>query len=440
VPRHARGGQTTSERDSDRDARGEFAHRDPDTHAQCEPDTEAHGQIPELLTSHALTVAGFVGRAHAREAGAAVTFRRPGSLFRGWKSVAPVGRPGQTPFMSAVEIVQVDPLDQQTVDGWLAVRQAVRDADFPQLPPTAPASDIVGLLRRRSDRRVEQWVARRDQEVVAALELLFHLRDNQHLVGAELVVAPDHRRQGIGTALAGHAERRAVAEGRDTLVAYAVDTITGGPPRSPHGQRFAEALGYVRVLDEVHRVADLTTVSDAELDRLLSEAWQRAEGYEIVQWAGAKPEEILEGAAYLNGRMFLDAPLGEMDLRHAVFDTGRVREMEAHHRALGMLELGTVVRHRASGEVAGYTEITLVPGDEEHCWQGNTIVDPNHRGRRLGTILKIENYRLLRSYRPRMRYVHTWNAEVNAYMISINEAIGYRAVDRWIGYQKKLPT
>jgi hypothetical protein len=45
---------------------------------------------------------------------------------------------------------------------------------------------------------------------------------------------------------------------------------------------------------------------------------------------------------------------------------------------------------------------------------------------------------LLRSYRPRMRYVHTWNAEVNAHMIGINEAVGYRAVDRWIAYQKKL--
>jgi hypothetical protein len=80
-----------------------------------------------------------------------------------------------------------------------------------------------------------------------------------------------------------------------------------------------------------------------------------------------------------------------------------------------------------------------MPGGEEHCWQGNTIVDPEHRGHRLGTILKVENHRQLRSYRPRMRYVHTWNAEVNAHMIAINEAVGYRAVDRWIAYQKKLP-
>lgn len=324
------------------------------------------------------------------------------------------------------------------VDGWLAVRRAAQDADVPHMPPVAPAPNIVGLLRRRSDKRVEQWVARRDGEVVAAAELQFPLRDNRHLVEMSIVVAPDHRRQGIGAALLGHAEQRAGAEGRDTLVTYVVDTLPGGPPRPTHGQRFAEAFGYVRVLDEVHRVADLTAVSDSALDRLLADAWRHAEGYEVVQWAGHTPEEIVEGVAYLNGRMFVDAPMGEMDMEQAMVDVDRVREGEAYSQAAGILELGTAVRHRDRGEVAGYTGIQVLPGKETHCWQGNTIVDPNHRGRRLGTILKAENHKLLRSYRPRMRYVHTWNAEVNQHMIAINEAVGYRAVDRWFAYQKKL--
>ncbi|HLU33371.1 MAG TPA: GNAT family N-acetyltransferase [Natronosporangium sp.] len=338
--------------------------------------------------------------------------------------------------MGAVEVVQVDPQDQRMVDQWLAVRQAAQEADAPHLPSVAPAPHIVGLLRHRSDRRVEQWVARRDGEVVAAAELQFHLRDNRHLVEVDLVVSPQWRRQGIGTALVRHVERRAVAQGRDTLVAYVVDPIAGGPPRPRHGQRFAASHGYVRVLDEVHRVADLTAVPEADLDRLLAGAWRRAAGYELVQWAGRMPEEIVDGVAYLDSRMLVDSPTGELDLEQAVVDADRMREVEAYSRATGMLELGTAVRHR--GEVAGYTAIEVIPGDEEHCWQGNTIVDPRHRGRRLGTVLKVENHRLLRSYRPRMRFVHTWNAEVNQHMIAINEALGYRAVDRWIAYQKKL--
>jgi GNAT superfamily N-acetyltransferase len=341
--------------------------------------------------------------------------------------------------MSDLEIVPVDPLDQATVDQWLALLQAAQDADAPHLPKVAPAPAIVGLLRRTSATRTERWLARRAGRVVGAAEINLFQRDNRHLAEMELCVAPDHRRQGIGSALLGHVEQRVAADGRDTVITFVVDPLEAGPARPVHGQRFAEAAGYAKGLDEIHRAADLTAVPDSQLDPLLADAWRHADGYELVQWASRKPDDIVDGVAYLNGRMNLDAPIGELTLEQEKVDAARVRESEAKTYAQGTLELGTVVRHRASGEVAGYTEIHVIPGDEEHCWQGNTIVDPTHRGKRLGTILKIENHRLLRSYRPRMRYVHTWNAEVNDHMIAINEAVGYRAVDRWIAYQKKLP-
>lgn len=340
--------------------------------------------------------------------------------------------------MTELSIAAIDPLDQAAVDQWLAVQQAAQDADGLHLPKVAAATRIVGLLRSTSARRTEYWLAWQDGRVVGGVEVMFFLRDNRHLAEIELYVAPDRRRQGVGTALLEQVEKRVTAEGRDTIIGYTVDPIEGGPPRPRDGQRFAEAAGYARGLDEIHRVADLSAVDDAELDQLLAEAWRHAEGYEVVQWTGREPDEILAGAAYLNGRMNLDAPTGDLDLEQQDMDAQQMREREDLSLARGELELGTVVRHRATGQVAGFTALYLIPGDEEHCWQGNTIVDPDHRGHRLGTILKIENHKLLRGYRPRMRYVHTWNAEVNAHMIAINEAVGYRASDRWIAYQKKL--
>lgn len=344
----------------------------------------------------------------------------------------------QTAGMSNVTVATIDPLDQAAVDQWLAVQQAAQDADGLRLPKVAPATRIVGLLRSTSARRTEYWLAWQDGRVVGGVEVSFFLRDNRHLAEVELYVAPERRRQGIGTALRERLEQRVAAEGRDTIIGYTVDPIEGGSPRPRDGQRFAEAGGYTRGLDEIHRVADLDAVADAELDELLAKAWRHAQGYEVVQWTGRQPDEILAGTAYLNGRMNLDAPTGELDLEQHNMDVQRVRELEDLHLAGGELELGTVVRHQATGQVAGFTAIHLIPGDEVDCWQGNTIVDPEHRGHRLGTILKVENQRLLRRYRPRMRYVHTWNAEVNAHMIAINEAVGYRADDRWIAYQKKL--
>jgi GNAT superfamily N-acetyltransferase len=352
--------------------------------------------------------------------------------------VAGAGPVRHTASMSDLEIVLIDPLDQLTVDQLLGVLQAAQDADSPDFPKHTPAPAIVGLVRRTTAIHKEWWLARRAGRVVGAAEIDLPQRDNRHLAEVELNVAPDERRQGIGTALLRHIEQRIADSGRDTVITYVVDPIEGGPARPVHGQRFAEAFGYARGLDEIHRVADLAAVPERQLDQLLADAWRHADGYELVQWAGSQPDEIVDGVAYLNGRMNLDAPIGELPLEQQDIDAARMRESEAMSHASGMLRLGTVVRHRVSGEVAGLTDIHVVPGDEEHCWQGNTIVDPRHRGRRLGTVLKIENHRHLMRYRPRMRYVHTWNAEVNAHMIAINEAVGYRAVDRWIAYQKKL--
>jgi GNAT superfamily N-acetyltransferase len=340
--------------------------------------------------------------------------------------------------MVELRIAAIDPLDQTAVDQWLAVQQAAQDADGLDLPKVSAASRIGRLLRTTSARRTEYWLAWQEGRVVGGVEAMFFLRDNQHLAEVELYVAPDRRRQGIGTALLEHVEKRVAAEDRDTIIAYAVDPIDGGSPRPLDGQRFAEAAGYSRGLDEIHRVADLSAVAGADLDRLLAEAWHRAEGYELVQWAGSEPDDIVAGAAYLNSRMNLDSPMGDLDVEQQDLDAAQVREREAVSLASGELELGTAVRHAATGNVAGFTAIHVLAGDETHCFQGNTIVDPEHRGRRLGTILKVENHRLLRSYRPRMRFVHTWNAEENGHMISINEAVGYRASDRWIAYQKRL--
>ena len=75
MPCHARGGQATADRDSDRDAQGEFVHRNPNPHAQSEPDGETHDQVPGPPTHHALTVAGYVDLTHVGEVKAAVRRR-----------------------------------------------------------------------------------------------------------------------------------------------------------------------------------------------------------------------------------------------------------------------------------------------------------------------------------------------------------------------------
>ena len=58
--------------------------------------------------------------------------------------------------------------------------------------------------------------------------------------------------------------------------------------------------------------------------------------------------------------------------------------------------------------------------------QGDTLVVPEHRGRRLGMLVKAANLRRLVDELPETQRVDTWNAEENRWMLGINVALGFR--------------
>ncbi|GAB3657067.1 GNAT family N-acetyltransferase [Glycomyces tarimensis] len=340
--------------------------------------------------------------------------------------------------MSEYDIVRIDPLDHDLVQSWLAVGEAVERVDWCDAMGWQPTRRMIGLLQRRADIDAENWVAVSGGRVLGWYELELPVRDNHHLAEFELEVHPDERRRGVGTALLAHLERRVTELGRTTLSTWAPVPIPGGMPIGDTASGFAAASGYKNTLDNVVRICDLDKVDEAELDRLWTEAWRHAEGFELVAFEGAPPEDLVDGMAYMHARMYTDMPLGEWDLQEADFDGARLLEMDRVRRERGELELQVAVRHIESGDIAGFTHIVIEGGRERHCHQGDTIVDPRFRGHRLGTILKIANQRRVREWRPKMRYIWTGNAASNEHMIAINEAVGYRKACNEVVFQKKL--
>jgi RimJ/RimL family protein N-acetyltransferase len=70
--------------------------------------------------------------------------------------------------------------------------------------------------------------------------------------------------------------------------------------------------------------------------------------------------------------------------------------------------------------------------------QWNTIVEPDHRGHRLGLAVKFANLRHLRLAVPETQRLETWNADENTRMIAINELLGFHIVERVDEFQLTL--
>ena len=70
-------------------------------------------------------------------------------------------------------------------------------------------------------------------------------------------------------------------------------------------------------------------VDEAFLDRLAAEAAPHHQGYRIVGFAGACPDEYVAAYCALKAAMLTEAPMGDLEMDPEVWDEARLREEEA---------------------------------------------------------------------------------------------------------------
>ncbi|MFG1889586.1 GNAT family N-acetyltransferase [Micromonospora sp. NPDC049051] len=335
----------------------------------------------------------------------------------------------------SITIAPLDAADQAAVDEAYRIGAAANEADLPDFPP---------FCRRRFDAAVRHpmpgneplWaLARLDGVPAGYLALDLPQLDNTENATAELVVHPEHRRRGVGRALHEHAVRLLRERGRKRVVAMAVTTLPGGPPRSGAGAAFAASTGARPALAEVRRRLDTTRLDHDGLAAALAGARSRAAGYRVVRWQGHTPEEYVADIAYLDGRLMADAPLGEVEWEPERVDADRLRSTERAFDARGRRRYHTALRHEASGRLVAWTLLDVGASADWHAFQQITIVDPDHRGHRLGLLAKVENLHHLLAHEPAVRAIDTFNAAENAHMVRINEQLGFRPVDGWTDWQ-----
>jgi GNAT superfamily N-acetyltransferase len=334
--------------------------------------------------------------------------------------------------------VQIEPVPVDD-DALMAEAHAVREAsgnhDFPDAPDwTLP--ETLAAARFLTSSTEEHWVARDGGVAVGMHRLRFPLRDNLDTADVVLHVHPDHRGRGIGRALVEHAIDRVRANGRRRIWAEVESAIDGG---GSAGERFAAAAGFRPALPVMHRTLDLREPAlGSRIDELEEQAVARAGEYRLVTWTGPCPEELLDDFAALNAKMTVDAPMDDLTIEPEVWDADRVREQDALTLRQRRTVFVTAARHGSDGPLVAYSNAAVTEYQPEHAYQWDTLVLREHRGHRLGLLVKVVNLRRLLEGAPQARLLHTWNADSNAHMVAINETLGFRPLLRETEWQLDL--
>ncbi len=328
--------------------------------------------------------------------------------------------------MHIAPVVDLDALKQ-----FHAVESASMDHDFVALPAD-PFEELVPLLDRvpKAGDLALLHLATREGVPVAIMTLHLPQLDNLTSVNLDVTVHPDHRRQGIGRDVLTFALEDVRRRGRNRVFAMAPWSVDGS-----EGPAFGllRSVGARPVLDDYRRIVDLTS-------NPVGAVHPTPEGYRVVQWVDVAPDELVDGCAYLMSRMTLDAPMGEMDYEQEKWDATRYREGEQAAMSRNRRRFATAVVHEATGQVAGITGIAINRDRTAIAYQWDTIVDPDHRGHRLGMVLKTWNHRFLTQQVDGVTHINTWNAASNTFMVAVNNALGFTIAEKWSEWQLDLPT
>ena len=335
--------------------------------------------------------------------------------------------------MTAIEEIDPTTASGDDVLAWCQITSYVDAENRPGEIDRPIESHRLKLLHPWANHVFRHWAARdADGRLVGWCQTSWRDGpDNPRSVGIELEVHPDHRRQGVATALLRPAIAHARAEGRDIVTLEA--------PREGAGAAFLLAHGAAEKMVDRRSVLDARAVDLDTLQKWGAPRDDVRETYELVQWRDRCPAELVDELALLRTAMN-DAPREELEWDDETWTVEMVRNSEEVGAARGDSAWATAVRHRESGRLIALTDIVAPAGWDEWAYQDDTVVLREHRGHGLGRWIKAANFAALVRDRPSTQAVETWNARSNRWMLAINDEMGFVPATWWAEFQVPLDT
>jgi GNAT superfamily N-acetyltransferase len=341
--------------------------------------------------------------------------------------------------MTDLEIRQVDPADADGFAAFHAVYAAAAVAGpAGEFATPFQIDELRVAMSDPDERRLRLgWAGLVGDATVVSASLEASTVDNTDLATVLVFCHPDHRGHGYAAALLAHVEDQARARGMTRLVAEMNWAYEAGPAGTGSTDlAWARRQGFEVGLVDVQRRLALP-LADELLDRLAAEAAAHHQGYELRSFTGRIPDELAEGWVALDASLMTEAPMGDIAREEQRPDVGALRAQEAMIAAQGRDKVNTVALSPA-GEVVAFTDFGVTVHESERAYQWGTLVRTDHRGHRLGLAVKVANLRLLQEAHPQITTVVTYNADVNAPMIAVNEQLGFRPVAYLGELQKQL--
>lgn len=356
------------------------------------------------------------------------------------------------PALTITEMAVPKSLDAESAHSFIAMvdlGNAVCESDIGLKDLNETPAEVLPRWLDQTDRIERAFLAHSGGQLLGAA--ILSLATEAEATGAEtdIMVLPQHWGHGVEDALLACIEDEARRLGRRTLQTWTLHrTTTGGrmlTPRTGWGTMPATpmsdlltASGFTLEQAERNSAFDLTA-DPARIAQMLDAATAYAGGdYRLIEWLLPTPPEYRDGYAAVSARMATDAPSADLDVDEEVWDAERIVRHDAHLVDAGRMTSVVAVEHVPTEQIVAFNELVIGPDRTGVTHQYNTLVVKEHRGKRLGVIVKCANLLRWRELAPHSPKVTTFNAEENRPMLDINEAIGFVPVSYAGAWQKRL--